>query len=547
MGFCLLYGISFAQQTLPAPTKTEADLYTQAEAKFTLRQYAGAIELYQKIVAGNPYADRAWYNLARALYGEKKYAEAIPAYEKAFALGAGRPPDVLYDIACCQALLNKKTEAMTTLEKAMAKGFPDLEHIRTDEDLKILRDDPKFRELAAMVDTKKMSRDEGWRYDLKLLAREIKRVHYDPFRATSREEFDRSVKKLHADIPRLSDTQIGVGFMKLLRMVGDGHTSLHGPQAFPAAPVQFYLFEEGLFIIAAAPKVADLAGAEVLKVGGHPAGKALQELTTVISRDNEEWCKLIGPNLMRQPQVLNGLGLIPAQDKIPLTIRDAKGVAREVVLDAEPGGPTPEWAVARPNTPEATPLTMKKRQTPYWYEYLPDTKTVFFQYNMVRNDSSEPLTTFCDRLFKFIGENEVERLVIDMRWNGGGNNFLNRPLVHGLIKCDKINQRGKLFVIVGRNTFSAAMCGAMEIQRHTNAIFAGEPTGSRPNFVGETNPLMLPYSGFRVSISNLYWQNSVAMDYRNAIVPEIYAPPTFAAYKAGRDTALEAILHPRTE
>jgi hypothetical protein len=32
------------------------------------------------------------------------------------------------------------------------------------------------------------------------------------------------------------------------------------------------------------------------------------------------------------------------------------------------------------------------------------------------------------------------------------------------------------------------------------------------------------------------------MDYRTWIAPRIYTPPTFAAYRAGRDPALEAIL-----
>jgi hypothetical protein len=43
------------------------------------------------------------------------------------------------------------------------------------------------------------------------------------------------------------------------------------------------------------------------------------------------------------------------------------------------------------------------------------------------------------------------------------------------------------------------------------------------------------------SISDLYWQNSVAMDYRVWIAPQIYAPPSFELFKANRDPAMEAI------
>jgi hypothetical protein len=46
------------------------------------------------------------------------------------------------------------------------------------------------------------------------------------------------------------------------------------------------------------------------------------------------------------------------------------------------------------------------------------------------------------------------------------------------------------------------------IERHTHAIFVGEPTGSGPNFVGETELFELPYSKLQASVSDLYWQSS---------------------------------------
>jgi hypothetical protein len=47
-----------------------------------------------------------------------------------------------------------------------------------------------------------------------------------------------------------------------------------------------------------------------------------------------------------------------------------------------------------------TALSLKDRRTNYWFEYLPDSKTVFFQYNGVQNIPKDPLPEFCDRLFK---------------------------------------------------------------------------------------------------------------------------------------------------
>jgi hypothetical protein len=80
---------------------------------------------------------------------------------------------------------------------------------------------------------------------------------------------------------------------------------------------------------------------------------------------------------------------------------------------------------------------------------------------------------------------------------------------------------------------------------HTNALFVGEPTGSSPNFIGETIRVELPYSKMTGSVSDLYWQTSWPMDHRPWIAPLLYTPPTFAAYRQGRDPALEAILNYR--
>ncbi len=539
---CLMATINCKTSAQTPQKTTYEQLVGEAQAKTAAKEWAAAIALWERVVQMNPHLGRNWIRYANTLFEAKEYRKAIAAFEKWNELGASYPWDGTYNIACCYALLGEKEKALQWLERALNLGFRDLKHAQTDSDLESLRTDPKYRELVGLVDTSKMTRVEGWRSDIQFLAREIKRLHYDPFKKVSEKEFDGFVKKLSDEVPKLSDAQIIVALFKITRMPGDGHTTVrNAPQFQKQLPVQFYLFNEGLFITAAAPEQADLAGAQVLKIGDSSVDKVIELLDPLISRDNTMWIKFIAPNFMRNLILLNGLGIIPDTDKVSLTVRDASGNTRTLTLPASAGQPLPTWVTARKEAANPEPLYLKNRRTPYWFEYLPDSKTIFFQYNQVSNKPDEPLTAFCDQLFKFINENPVERMVIDMRWNSGGNNFLNRPLVQGLIRNEKINQRGKLFVIVGRNTFSAAMNGATEIEQQTNAIFVGEPTGSAPNFVGETIGFELPYSKIFGSISDLYWQKSVAMDYRTWIAPQIYAPPSFELFKANRDPAMEAI------
>lgn len=517
------------------------DLVRAAEKAADAKDYPAAAAAWDKVVARNPDNGTYWLALAQASYSAKDYRPSIAAYEKALELRAGFPAVAAYNIACSYALMGEKKAALKGFEKAMALGYRNPTAAGNDPDLKSLRDEPKFRDLVGLVDANKLSRDERWRYDLAYLAREIKRLHYNPYRLVTREQFDAEVRQIHDAIPKLTDPQIEARFRKLVRLAGDGHTTIRPPDPRLTLPVQLYQFAEGVFVTAAAPGHEDLAGAQVLKVGDRTTAEVLTALEPVISRDNPMGLKLVGPGLMTVPRLLHGLDLIPDADKATLTIRDLKDTERTITLTATADQPSEKWATGRdPAIP--APLYLKNRTAPYWFEYLKDSKSVYFQYNAVRSDLKEPLDKFCDRLFQFINENDVDRLVIDVRWNGGGNSFLNRPIVHGVVRCPKVNQRGRLFAIIGRNTFSAAQNFSTDLDMHTAVTFVGEPTGSSPNFIGETIRFTLPCSKMYGSISDLYWGRGWPMDYRIWIPPTLPAPPMFAAYRAGRDPALEAIL-----
>ncbi len=188
---------------------------------------------------------------------------------------------------------------------------------------------------------------------------------------------------------------------------------------------------------------------------------------------------MIGPELITYPRILFGLGLVPHPDKMTMTVSNAAGSSRRVTLQEEPRASEEGWVSARVEQGPDVPLYLKNLKSNYWFEYVADAKLLFFQYNVVR-EGEEPLRLFLDRLFRFVNEHDVERFVIDLRWNTGGTRLLNQQLIHRLIRNDKINHAGKLFVVVGRYTFSAGMMLASEIERNTDAVFVGEPTASGP-------------------------------------------------------------------
>ncbi|MBA3599825.1 MAG: tetratricopeptide repeat protein [Acidobacteria bacterium] len=551
----ILFG---TQTTLAQKTQTEIFVETlaQAEAKMQAKQWAEAAAVWEQVVKANPVQGRFWEQLGLAYYNAKDYRKSIPAYEKQLELGFGQPANAAYNIACDYALAGDKEQAIKWLEKALEMKFSSLQQAQTDTDLESIRSDPRYRNMVGLIDTSKMSRDEGWRTDLRFLAREIKRRGWNLFpRIGTEVKFDAEVKRINDAIPNLTDAQIQIEMMKLMRRVGDGHSSLLGSRDrkewLESVPVLFYMFEEGLFIIAADPKHKDLLGSQVLKFGRRPVDEIVTVIHAATSEDNKIWIKQFAPYRMRNLAFLHAAGAIPDANKVELNLRGMDGKERTVTLTTDMTQPNiwntkpnpPEWVNLPQTLGTPVPLYLKNAGANYWFEYLPDNKTVYFGFNSVRNDEKESLAAFSERLFKFVNENAVEKLVIDMRWNNGGNTFLLTPLVQGLIKNEKINRRGKLFVIIGRRTFSAAQNASTFFERYTNATFVGEPTGASPNFVGEEDPFVLPYSKIMANVSHLYWQSAFPQDERIWIAPQIYLPPTFEAYRTNRDAALEAILN----
>lgn len=540
-----------------ATPQPEAFLRTLMEAQEASgqEQWDRAIPLWEAVVAANPTRSDFWFALGGAQHNAADFPAAIAAYYEALDLGAGQPFDTAYQIARCHALNGQLDEALEWVERAFEMGHRDVHLAQRDECFEALHQDARFRNIVGLIDEEIMSRDEGWRYDLAFFAREVKRKAANPWRLVTEAEFDAEIEQFHEDIPQLSEYEILVEFRRILTLLGDGHATAYFGDDHPLAPatlpLQFYLFEEGLYIIAATPEHADLPGCRVLSFGGHAVAHLTDTLAPIIPRDSDSWIKLKLPYLIRELPLIHAMGLIPDADRVELTVQDLDGQERRVAVEAGENLTTDELYYAFPYPagwfffPETLesplPRYIRNQAAYFWFEYLREDDTVYFQFNRVRNSATESFAEFTDRLFRFIDDHDVERLIIDLRCNNGGNTLLEMPFLHRLIGSH-VNQRGRLFVITGRRTFSAAQNFSTLIERHTEAIFAGEPTGASPNFYGENINIELPYSKMGMNVSDLYWQSSWPFDHRTWIAPLLYIPPTFAAYRENRDPVLDAIL-----
>jgi tetratricopeptide (TPR) repeat protein len=546
IGFCFTTKLQ-AQQTDPVEF---VQTLQQAQKASAEKKWTEAVPLWAKLTESNPVNGEYWYNLGNAYYNTGEYIKSIEAYQKQLELKWDNLYNIAYNIACNYALAGQKEPALDWLQKAFDLGFTSFTHAQNDADLKSLHGNPRFTKILGLDDVSKMSRTQGWQYDMEILKREVMRKAYIR-RSQSFDEFNKRYNAIYNSVEKKTDVQMIMELMKLMVLVGDGHSSLFPPSRKEfqmALPLQFYSFKEGTYVVAADPKYKELIGSKVIAFEKTPVETVSNKLKELISRDNDMGIMQNLPSLMRHTVALHGLGLTADPANTTLKLEDAKGKIFTARVEADttvvrvdhksiPEG----WATLQQNAGTPLPLYLKNIKALYWFEELPQLKTVYLQFNSVRNDKKESLAQFTDRLFGYIRDSSIEKLIIDLRWNNGGNTMLLPYFINAIIKNDKINRKGNLYVITGRRTFSAAQNLATYLEKQTAAIFAGEPTGSSPNFVGEEDFITLPYSKLAMNVSDLYWQSSWPGDERTWIAPMLYVPPTFKAYSVNKDEALDAV------
>jgi tetratricopeptide (TPR) repeat protein len=315
------------------------DLLARAELRSAAGDWAEATGLWARVTEANPVHGDYWARLAEARYAERDFAAAALAYARVLELGVRPdyqvrfradapeflPGEAAYLIACCQAELGRRDEAIDALAAALGRGFRDLDRAQADDCWQAWRDDERLRDLLGIVEVDGLPRDEGWRTDLRLLAREFKRRAYAPFALISEEDFDAEVARLDGEIPGLVDTEIIVAMMRLTAHMDDGHAGIRMPdgdnELSRLVQLEFFLFAEGLFVTAAGPGYSHLLGSEVETIGGRPVADAVAALGPLTARDNDQQVNVAIPLLARQTAVLHGLGLTGDLDAI-LALRE---------------------------------------------------------------------------------------------------------------------------------------------------------------------------------------------------------------------------------
>lgn len=399
-----------------------------------------------------------------------------------------------------------------------------------------------------------------WQSDLEYLQNKIHTDYRNLFHHITPASFDSAVNVLKKDIPHLNEAQIRVGFIRLMAMFKIGHTRVgfetvdsggNLTPMFHFFPITISPFSDGLFIQSIDSTYKEAVGGKLIKIGDSPVEVALNKMRSVIPCENEQHFRSQLHYYFRFPEILEALNITPSTNAVELTYHKA-GNQKKIIITAR-DCPGYEWndgiflpkgwvdAYENFNKP-ASVLWLKEPRKIRYFEYLKESKTIYVRHIAVVEREDEVIDEFFEKVFLFADSVGANKFVLDIRMNNGGNNYLNKPVITSIIKSKTINRYGHFFVIIGAATFSAAQNLTNELEKYTEAIFVGEPTGENVNFWGDSKTEVLPLSKLNIHMSWLWWQNMDPRDKRQWTSPNLAAEISFENYTAGYDSSMSIIM-----
>jgi hypothetical protein len=403
---------------------------------------------------------------------------------------------------------------------------------------------------------------EEWNQDIDVLNNKIEKYHPMPWAKISRETFMERAEEIKANLSDWDKEKIILEVAALVASLRDGHTAilLHNQASFNMwFPIRLEKFYEGIFVTASDIENSPLLGAKVLRMGKLDAESAYNRIGTIVSSDSDFGIARFATNYLSNAVILQTLGIIDSPKLLPLEVVLSDGTKTNISVQSAKWRLNFGLSYNRSQVPtnEETktifhdkqshlPLSLTKvipTSTPYWFEFISEDKMLYMQYNNVTNWSQEPFKDFTAQLFQTYDDNvsEIDKFVIDVRFNSGGNGYLLRPFVHEFILRRDTLTRGKLFIITGRHTFSAASNFIGQMLKHTTAITVGDIAAGPLNWCSDTFTFTLPHSNLILSLSTMFWQEGHATDKRGYYSPDHYIPATFMDYVSCSDPVLEAI------
>jgi hypothetical protein len=383
-----------------------------------------------------------------------------------------------------------------------------------------------------------------WKQDLDQLREELPKKHLNLYFEQSEDNFLWAIDKLKEELEEgdLDHFFVISSIARIVASIKDAHTTVYIPGKW-FLPFDFYWFLEGIYIVGGLESYSAFIGCRVTYINDIEIGEVISRLRTVISYENESFLKSQLPKYIRVAEVLYGLDILSDLKQLNIRVEYGDGIESEIQIntytDQELSG---DYINIDKLLEHDIPLFRRNPGENYWSKHLVDDKLVYINYNCCKNMKNIGAKPFFDKVIEDINKSVVDKVVVDLRNNFGGNSRLLEPFIQDLKNWLLEDDSRRVFTIIGRDTFSSALLNAYSLKNDVGAVLLGEASGGKPNCYGEVLYLELLNSKLRIRYSTRYY-DIIEDDSQESLFPDMTFGVKFDDYIKCKDPVMEYILN----
>lgn len=346
-----------------------------------------------------------------------------------------------------------------------------------------------------------VDRKEAWLQDLTHFQKNYYKV-CKSFPVDSIYKSNKIIDSIKETIDSVSDNKIKLLLSHCVSMADDARTTVYF-RNFRRIPLRLYLFDDGLYVIKAKKGFEQFLGEKVVTI----CDKSIDELIEILDyykSGNKSWIENESSYFLASPDFFEAANLSPTADSIKYEFSDINDSFSSYLYPIENIDKSDEYSAWRDLSPISNiktdtmnwehvlndtllPLYLSYPNNDYHVDYLDTLHAMYIQINTSNNSEG-----FNRAIKNCLDSNNVQHLIIDFRFNGGGD----YTKLAAFSKTIPQKVKGKIFIIIGKATFSAGICIAARLKYFSKgrAVIIGQNSGDGLQFWAEGRQFSLPNS-----------------------------------------------------
>lgn len=381
---------------------------------------------------------------------------------------------------------------------------------------------------------------------------------------------------LNGPEPR-SDAEFFLQVASITALADNAHsnTSFIGAYRLGLVPIRPFWFSDGLYIVRADLEHARLLGARIDSIEGVAVDDLLTRLGEYHGGPVEHLRQLFSIAFMLSPPVLHATGIGGNADRLEFALEFSNGTREHVEITAGPWpekGEVRQWLtlMAEPIYDEGSdwvnlaatrnqPFALQEAEELFRYRYMSDDRVAYVQLRWNRSPEGTVLDDFIASVRTRIADDEPRAIVLDNRYNHGGN--LARTGAFALDLPAMVPENGTVYVLTSNQTFSAGIYTSFfpKSADPAKTLVVGTRVGDRERFWAEGGSVSLTNSRIRISFSRQLHDLGEGchdvgvchmMNYRDrwnlrvgSLDPDVEIGFTFDDFVSGRDPVMNYVMH----